>query len=293
MIVNENNYYSRLDKFLRKQLQNMPLSAIYKIIRKGKVLVNGKRVKEPSFRLEIGDEIEIKEETTKYNREKNNQIIPIKMDFEILYEDENLLIINKPAGIPIHPGKGTHIATLIEGLMYYGKEHNFTPYLVHRLDKHTSGVFVVAKNVNTARELNEIISSRAVEKVYTTLCVGEMKKSEVIKIPLDGKNAVTIYEKQKQFKSGLGYFSLLRVQIKTGRKHQIRKHLSLIGHPVIGDDLYGDKKLNRKFKQKYALKRYFLHCSMMLLYYNDKEIRINAPLPNDLKDVLKNLKMEE
>ncbi|ANQ53873.1 pseudouridine synthase [Thermosipho sp. 1063] len=293
MIVTEKNYYSRLDKFLRKELKNLPLSAIYKLIRKGKVIVNGKKIKDPSYKLEVGDEININEDTSKYNREKNNQIIPIKMEFDIIYEDGNILIINKPAGIPIHPGKGTHIATLIEGLMYLGKKKDFTPYLVHRLDKHTSGVFIVAKNVNSAREISDIISSRNIKKKYVTLCIGNPKRTEKIEIPLDSKYAKTIYNKKKTFKTDLGYFSLLDVEIKTGRKHQIRKHLSLIGYPVVGDNLYGNKKLNREFKRKYGLKRYFLHCSEMTFVYKNKKIRAIAPLAKDLQETLKALKMEE
>lgn len=290
MIVTEKNYYSRLDKFLRKQLTNLPLNAIYKLIRTGKVYVNGKKVKKPNFNLEIGDEITINEDTSKYNREINNKVVPIKMDLTIVYEDEDLLIINKPAGIPIHPGKGTHVATLIEGLLYYGNQNNFTPHLVHRLDKHTSGILIVAKNPNAARELGEIITTRNIEKEYITLCKGETKKEMKIEIPLENKYALTYIKLKKVFKNELGFFSLLDVKIKTGRKHQIRKHLSLIGHPVVGDNIYGDQKLNREFKRKFGLRRYFLHCYKMEFYYNQKKISAVADLPEDLQNVLNYLK---
>lgn len=293
MIVTEENYYSRLDKFLRKKLSNLPLSAIYKLIRTGKIKVNGKKVKDPSYKIEIGDEITIEEDISKYNREINNKVVPIKMNLDIVYEDNDILIINKPAGIPIHPGKGTHIATLIEGLMYYGQEKNFTPHLVHRLDKHTSGILIIAKNTQSARELGDIIASRSIKKEYIALCKGNLSNKGKIDIPLENKQALTTFTTQKVYKTHLGEFSLLNVNIKTGRKHQIRKHLSLINHPIIGDDVYGDKKLNREFKREYGLKRYFLHCHSMEFYFKNKHIAATAPLSEDLKNVLKNLEKGE
>ncbi|MBO8139609.1 MAG: RluA family pseudouridine synthase [Thermosipho sp. (in: Bacteria)] len=290
MIVNENNYYTRLDKFLRKNFQNIPLSAIYKMIRKGKVYVNGKKVKNPSYNIEIGDSIEIKEDIANYNRDTNKSIKPIKMNLNIVYEDEDILIINKPAGISIHPGKGTHIATLIEGLIYYGNQNNFKPLLVHRLDKHTSGILIIAKNAPASRILSEIISSREMEKQYVTLVVGKTNKSGKIDLPLDEKDSLTIYNTKNIFKTDTGYFSLLNVEIKTGRKHQIRKHFALIKHPVVGDDVYGDRRLNREFKRQFGLKRYFLHCNKMSFFYKGKRIEAIADLPEDLTKVIKKLK---
>lgn len=290
MVVNEKNYYSRLDKFLRKNFQNLPLNAIYKLIRKGKIFVNGKRIKNPSYALEIGDLVEIKENLENYNRDINNSIKPIKMDLEIVYEDKDILIINKPAGIPLHPGKGVHIATLIEGLIYYGQQNNFKPYLVHRLDKHTSGILIVAKNLESSRLLSNIISSREIEKEYITLVVGKTNKNGKIDLPIDGKDSLTIYNTIETFNTDLGFFSLLSVNIKTGRKHQIRRHFSLIGYPVVGDDVYGNKKLNREFKRHFGLKRYFLHCKKMSFSFNGKKIEAIANLPEDLKNVIKKLK---
>jgi len=289
MIVNENNYYTRLDKFLRKNFQNIPLNAIYKMIRKGKVYVNGKKAKNPSYNLEIGDSVEIKEDIINYNRNTNNSIKPIKMNLDIIYEDEDILIINKPAGIPIHPGKGMHIATLIEGLIYYGEQNNFKPHLVHRLDKHTSGILIVAKNISASRVLSEIISSREIEKHYVTLVIGKTNKSGKIDLALDRKDSLTIYKTKNIFKNDLGFFSLLDVKIKTGRKHQIRKHFALIKHPVVGDDVYGDRKLNREFKRQFGLKRYFLHCNKMSFFYKGEKIEAIANLPENLNKVIKKL----
>ncbi|MBO8161972.1 MAG: RluA family pseudouridine synthase [Thermosipho sp. (in: Bacteria)] len=290
MKVNEKNYYSRLDKFIRKNFQNLPLNAIYKLIRTGKVFINGKKVKNPSYKIDIGDEITIKENLENYNRELNNSIKPIKMNLEIIYEDEDILVLNKKAGIPLHPGKGVHVATLIEGLLYYGQQNNFEPRLVHRLDKHTSGILIVAKNVNAARELGKIISTREISKEYITLVVGKIDKTGKIDSSLDGKNSLTIFKVKNYFKTKLGYFSLVEVNLKTGRKHQIRRHFSNIGHPVVGDDIYGNKKLNREFKRLYGLKRYFLHCKKMGFIYKNKKIVVEAPLAKDLELTLNKLK---
>ncbi|SHH50477.1 RluA family pseudouridine synthase [Thermosipho atlanticus] len=290
MIVNEKNYYSRLDKFLRKNFPNLPLSVIYKFIRTGKILVNGKKVKNPSFEIEIGDEIKINESLEKYSREVKNTIKPIKMKLDIIYENEDLLVINKPSGIPLHPGKGIHVATLIEGLLYYGQQKGFKPHLVHRLDKHTSGILVVAKNTKAARILGEIISSRSVEKEYVTLVKGKLNKAGKIDLPIEGKDSLTLFTTKEIFKTEIGFFSLLHVIIKTGRKHQIRRHFSNIGHPVIGDDVYGDRKLNREFRRNFGLKRYFLHCKRMSFYYEGKKIDVQAKLTEDLEFVIKKVK---
>ncbi|QTA38676.1 RluA family pseudouridine synthase [Thermosipho ferrireducens] len=289
MKVTEKNYYSRLDKFLRKTHENIPLNAIYKLIRKGFVKVNGKRVKTPSFKLEIGDEVEIFTDISKYNRKTNYKLRPIPMELDVIYEDSNLLIINKKPGIPIHPGKGVHIATIIEGLMYYGNQNNFEPYLVHRLDKHTSGVLIVAKNPEAARKMGKLISNREVEKEYITLVAGKISRSGEIKLSLDNLEAVTYYKPLNLYETELGVFTKLCVKIKTGRKHQIRRHFSLINHPVVGDDLYGKRKLNHEFRRLYGLKRYFLHCKRMAFYFNNKFININTEIPEDLKIVLKKL----
>lgn len=177
--------------------------------------------------------------------------------------------------------------------MYYGQEKNFTPHLVHRLDKHTSGILIIAKNTQSARELGDIIAGRSIKKEYIALCKGQLSKEGKIDIPLENKKALTTFITQKVYKTHLGEFSLLNVNIKTGRKHQIRKHLSLINHPIIGDDVYGDKKLNREFKREYGLKRYFLHCHSMEFYFKNKHIAATAPLSEDLKNVLKNLEKGE
>ncbi len=289
--VNRRNYYSRLDKFLRRNLNEVPLSALYKFMRKGKVYVNGKRVRDGSYKLQEGDMVEIRYvDLDNFRRRKDNSLEPQKMDLDVIYEDDHVLILNKPAGIALHPGKNIHVATLIEGLMYYGNEKGFEPHLVHRLDLNTSGALIVAKDKAVARKFTEMFKKREIKKEYLTLVRGYLDRERgSIDIPLDGQEALTEYE---ILSAGNGV-SYLRVRIKTGRKHQIRRHFSMIGHHVVGDNKYGEKAFNREFKKMYGLKRQFLHCSSLDLNHpvDGKRLKVVAPLSEDLRRVLERLKI--
>ncbi|AIY87363.1 MULTISPECIES: RluA family pseudouridine synthase [unclassified Thermotoga] len=286
MEVTRENFYRRLDKFLRNQLKDVPLSVIYKLIRKGKVYVNRKRVKDPSFDLEEGDVVELRHVNLENlpKRSEKKDLTPVPMKLDVLYEDDHYLVLNKPPNIAIHPGKGVHVATLIEGLLYYGQEKGFSPFLVHRLDKETSGLLVVAKNREAARILTELFKGRNIEKEYVTLVRGVPENNMKITIPLDGQEAVSEIVSVKPLKD----VSLLRVKIHTGRKHQIRRHLSQIGFPVVGDDTYGDRHFNREFRKRYGLKRQFLHSYRMKFIdpWTEEEKDFRAPLPDDLLSVL-------
>jgi len=293
--VNESNYFSRVDKFLRKMLKNVPLSAIYKFLRTGKVKINGKKVKDPSTKLNIGDVIELIEESLDNYSREYLELKPVKMDLDIIYEDELIIAINKPAGVSVHPGKNVNKPSIIEGLMHYGKENGFEPFLVHRLDKETSGVLIVAKDRNVARELSEIISSRNVEKIYNALVFGKVQKV-TINTPIDGHDAVSHIIPIEYFRVKLNGISVelsfLEVEIETGRKHQIRKHLSSIDCPIVGDKDYGNFRLNREFSKNFGLKRHFLHCKQMKFVFNGRNYNILAQLTKDLTTVIKYLNSE-
>lgn len=294
-IVSESNYFSRLDKFLRKVLKNVPLSAIYKFFRTGKIYLNGKKVKDPATKLNIGDIIQIiGEDLGAYNREYK-ELKPTKMKLDIIYEDEIIIAINKPAGVPVHPGKNVNKPSLIEGLKYYGEKNNFEPFLVHRLDKETSGALIVAKKRNIARELSELLALKDVEKIYTALVYGKAKDM-VIDQPVDNKEAKSLIKVQKYYRILLDkeiiMVTLLEVSIETGRKHQIRKHLSSNEFPIVCDNDYGNFRLNRSFAKKYNLKRHFLHCKKMAFDFLGKHYEISAPLSDDLQKVLKSIELE-
>ncbi|MCD6551145.1 RluA family pseudouridine synthase [Thermotoga sp.] len=284
--VTKENFYRRLDKFLRSSLKDLPLSIIYKLIRKGKIYVNGKRVRDPGFDLEEGDVVEIKyvnlENLPKRSEKKDLTPVPMKLD--VLHENDNYLALNKPPRVAIHPGKGVHVATLIEGLLYYGQKRGFEPFLVHRLDKDTSGLLIVAKSREAARTLTEMFRGRNVEKEYIALVKGVPESNLKITIPLDDQEAVSEIVSVQPMKN----VSLLRVRIHTGRKHQIRRHLSQIGFPIVGDNTYGDKHFNRDFRKKYALKRHFLHSYRMRFFdpWFKEEKDLKAPLTEDLLNVL-------
>jgi len=289
VIVNDRNYYKRLDKFLRNALNDIPLSAIYKFIRKGKVYVNGKRIKDQKFALEVGDKVSVRYvDVDKFRKRKENTLEPQKLDLDIIYEDKDILVLNKPAGIAIHPGKNIHLVTLVEGLLYYGNEKSFEPHLVHRLDLNTSGVLIVAKNKNAARILTKDFKERKVKKYYKALVRGKMNVSGKIEKDLDDQKAVTYYRPEKFYKILDEGVTLVDVEIGTGRKHQIRRHFSIIGHHVAGDNKYGEKVYNKKIRNLTGLKRHFLHCYKIKINHpkSGKEMTFTAELSPDLKKVL-------
>lgn len=287
LLVNNESAYGRLDKFLRKQLKNVPLSEIYKLLRTGKVSVNGKTIRDPAYELEPGDKVHVDEDLTKYSRQVAT-VRPVPLKLDIIYEDDDILAINKRAGIALHPGDKTVGTTLIHGLMFYGKQKGFTPRLVHRLDRDTSGVLVVAKNGRAARTLSFMFRERLVDKEYLALVAGELRGRGKIDFPIDGLEAITEYTVLENFEEA----TLVRVVLHTGRTHQIRKHFAALGNPVVGDTVYGDKGVNRRFKEKFGLRRQFLHCLRISFMHPSKPEKINlkAPLPEELEEVLERLR---
>lgn len=286
-IVGRDNQYRRIDKFLRNQLKNVPLSEIYKFIRTGKVLVNDRTIKKPHYEIDTGDRVDILIDLSVYKR-KPSEVVPIPLKLDIIYEDDNLLILNKKAGIALHPGERTKSTTLIQGLLFYGNKTGFEPHLVHRLDRDTSGALIVAKNLRTARVLSRMFKERLVEKEYISLVCGKLKGSGIIDTPLDDAEAVTEYKALEAFHDS----TLVSVILHTGRTHQIRRHFALIGNPVVGDVLYGDKTINTSYRQRYGLRRQFLHC-IRLSFTNLSEpgkLQIKAPLSEDLEEVLRRLR---
>lgn len=284
--IDENNHFRRLDKFIRKNFPKIKLASIYKLIRKGNVKVNGVRVKDENFELKIGDLIEIFIYKGAF-REEKRKIRPIQIELDVLYEDEKILVIDKPAGLSVHLGTNVSKPTILEALLFYGQKNNFTPFLVHRLDKYTSGILVVAKDRKVARILSNILKSREIEKYYLTLVKGTLKANGRINEPINGKEALTFYKVVRNYED----VTLLEVRIMTGRKHQIRKHMANLKHPVIGDDLYGDWKFNRNFRNYYGLKRHFLHSYKVVFKnpFNGKILTLESRLPRDLKEVLEKL----
>ena len=292
----------RIDNFLITSLKGVPKSLIYRLLRTGKIRVNGKRVKQ-TYRLQTDDEISIPQlRITQSQTPVISEPIKAQLESSIIYEDEAILVINKPAGIAVHPGSRVPFG-VIEILRALRPA---APYLelAHRLDRETSGCLLIAKNKNMLNELHELLRTQKIKKEYLALVKGEWKFAEkTIDTPLKVKSgsprdldkhggndkfktAATTFSPNRIYAD----FSLMQARIGTGRTHQIRIHACEIGHPIIGDQKYGDYALNRKCK-KMGLKRMFLHASAVAFQCpgSGAKYKITAPLDAELKGFLETL----
>ena len=298
----------RIDLYLKNKFFNISRSKIVSLLKQGKILVSERKVK-PSFLLKGGEKIFID------FKEEKRELIPLTLETEpqILYEDKNYLIINKPAGVIVHPNfKNLNLPTISSWLIFKWPsllgvgEDPLRPGIVHRLDKETSGILVIAKNNQSFFHLKEQFQKRLVKKEYLTLVWGNIKKdSGEIDFPLTyskksplrrkisqevtqkkAKPTLTYYQVIERFKN----FTFLKVIPKTGRTHQIRVHLASLGYPIVGDKEYGPKKR----KLPFTLNRQFLHATKIsFLTIDDTLLEIEAPLFEDLKKVLKSLEAQE
>ena len=308
--ITDNEAGQRLDRFLRKLLKETSLTEIYKCIRKGTVKVNNKKAKE-NYMLQIGDVVSLYIEDTNYQKTYNESFEEIK----VVYEDDNLIIVNKPVGLLSHPesskDKDTLVQRVIGHMIKSGKEEfspTFAPALCNRLDRNTSGLIIAAKNYTTLKNINKMIRERGLIKHYLCVVKGVTRDKGEIKSLINkdkekrqaiidttetiiGKEARTAYEKL----ADNGDFSLLKVELITGRFHQIRAHLSSIGYPIIGDTKYGDKDVNNYFSKKFGLNNQFL-VAYSLYFKNPpdsleylKEKRLYSSIPKDFTTIIQNL----
>ncbi len=282
----------RLDNFLRKSLKSIPKSLLYKIIRDGQVRVNMKRT-QPSYRIQCDDIIRIPPLIDKTRASTQQTHVKELIEKNIIFEDKDLLVLNKPSGIAVHSGTKikTNIISLLRDMPTY---KDIT--LVHRIDKYTSGCLILAKNYKTASSVGNLFTTKAVSKKYIALLAGRIKKKEFyvtkslkkekilgikkMTVSENGKEAITEYKVQKTFNRS----TLVEVIIKTGRTHQIRAHSAEIGYPICGDMKYGDKNINKDFK-KIGLHRIFLHSSEISFFYK-KQYNFTAKTPFDLTNIL-------
>jgi len=307
----------RLDSYLAKQFSNLSRSYLAKQIKEGGVTVNSKLVKS-SYKLNPLDQIELN--FTIQQEEK--RILPEKIDLDIIYEDENVIVLNKKPGIVVHPAAGNTKGTLVNALLQYFpkiKEAVYQkgnvvseqrPGLVHRLDKDTSGIMIVAKNSRAMHSLSRQIQNRTIKKIYWALCCGWPKNSKgrlinylgrhpknrkmIADIGKDkGKEAISDYEVLQYLEDKAGNrVSLIEFDIKTGRTHQIRVQANIIGTPVLGDSVYGDKHCINLSK-KLNVERQMLHAKILeiTLPGDQKKSVFKAPLPEDFNSRLENLKV--
>ena len=286
----------RLDKFLAKANGDLSRNYIQQLIDKKLVLVNNKTEKK-SYHLEQGDEI-----TLELPEAEEVKLKAEKIDFDVIYENENLVVLNKPAGLVVHPGAGHSSGTLVNGLLEYcddlsGINGKLRPGVVHRLDKDTSGAMVVAKNDQAHRNLAKQFKQREVKKTYLALVYGKLahKRAKIdAAIGRDSKNRKKMAVTSKNSKRAVSNFevlssnsdfSLLKVEIQTGRTHQIRVHLDYIDYPIVGDQKYGSKNSRNAVS---GLERQFLHAYQLGFKdpITDEFTQYQAELSSDLKDVL-------
>ena len=290
--VGEEAENQRIDNWLLRQLKGVPKSHIYRILRSGEVRVNGKRV-DATCRLAPGDEVRIPP-VRMAAADPEDRPAPGR-EFDVAYEDEFLLALHKPAGVAVHGGSGVSFG-VIEQLRSARPEARFLE-LVHRLDRETSGLLLVGKKRACLTALHDLMREGGVEKRYFTLVKGRwMNPLQHVRLPLqkylleNGERRVEVHPEGKLAHSIVRLvarwqdYSLLEVELKTGRTHQIRVHLTHLGFPLCGDDKYGDFALNKAL-QKEGLKRMFLHAAKLAFAHPGTGARLElaAPLPEDLR----------
>lgn len=295
-IVKQEDQGKRLDIYISNQNNDLTRTAVQRLIEQEKILVNGKKRK-VAYKVTEGD-IVIIEETEAQMIELKAQEIPI----DIIYEDSDIIVVNKPKGMVVHPANGNPDGTLVNAIMAICKDSlsgiggEIRPGIVHRLDKDTSGLLIVAKNDKAHVNMSEQIKNHEVKKTYIALVRGIVKENEAtIDMPIarsrsdrkkmavdkNGRNAVTHIKVLKRYDK----YTLLEINIETGRTHQIRVHLSHIGYPIIGDYIYSNGK------NEFGVVGQCLHAKCLEFKHpvTGKEMKLEAPLPDYFEDIIKKL----
>lgn len=304
--IDSTNENQRLDKYIIKFLNTAPKSFVYKMIRKKNIKINGKKTEE-SYILKIGDILNIFLSDDTINKFQEAKVIEKQASIDVVYEDENILILNKPVGLLSHSANKKDEDTMISRALYYlvekgeynPKDTTFTPALANRLDRNTSGLVILGKNLRSLQELNRIIKENEIDKFYKTIVKGKFCKSEKFSgyhLKNEETNTVQIFSEdtgnpnlskiETAFKPIVynNNFSLLEVQLITGKSHQIREHLNVLNHPIVGDRKYGDKKTN-EYLNKIKVQNQLLHSYKIqfntngfLAYLNNKNIHCPTPM---------------
>ena len=289
----------RLDAYISSKKTNLSRTNIQRLIEEGNILVNSQK-KKISYKVQIGDNIEINIPEAKETSIKAENI-PV----EVVYEDNDIIVVNKPKGMVVHPANGNPDGTLVNAIMAMCKGSlsgiggEIRPGIVHRLDKDTSGLLIVAKNDLTHINMSNQIKDRQVKKIYIALVKGNINENEAtINMPIgrstkdrkkmavrkDGKEAITHFKVLKRYKN----YTLLEVKIDTGRTHQIRVHMAEIGHPVVGDMVYS------KGKNEFGVEGQMLHSKSLDFKHpiTGREMHLEAKLPEYFEEVLEKLDRE-
>lgn len=315
--VTDQQANQRVDKFIKRWIKEAPLSFVYKLFRQKDVKVNGKKV-DISYILKEGDRLSVFLKPDLLNKfKKTYKEKPVDIGFDILYEDKNILVADKPRGLLVQSDEKENKYTLVNMFITYlihkgeydpRNSFGFTPGPCHRLDRNTTGIVLCAKTLPAMQQLLELFRDRTpIEKSYVALVKGKINGSGTIDMPLikdskegkvrpgtlkeGAKTAITKYIRLKQYSN----CALVKVELLTGRTHQIRAHFAYAGHPVIGDGKYGDFEINKEFSDLYGLKSQFLHAQSFkflkiggLLSYLSG-MAFESPLPQNLNTILKDL----
>ena len=310
------SHRDRIDKFLQSQLSELSRTRLQNLIRNGHVKLNNATINEVSIKIKNEDKIEIN-----FPKPKETFIKPNKIHLDILYDDDDLIIINKPPGLVVHPGAGNYEKTIVNGLLFKYQNNlscvggKLRPGIVHRIDKDTSGVIVVAKNDNAHINLSKQFSDHTIKRTYEALVWGSLKPQsgkinerisrsvknrQLMAVRKEkGKRAITNYKTLEIFQNlDLPKVSLIECRLETGRTHQIRVHMNFKGNPILGDKSYGKSK--RKFKKINAniekkinnFNRQALHAKSLGFVHpkTRKEIFFEAERPKDFDTLIKSLK---
>ena len=290
----------RIDAYISKKHEELSRSNIQRLIANEKILVNGNIVKD-SYKVKMNDEITIETEEPKEIDIKSEDI-----EIEVVYEDEDIIVVNKPKGMVTHPAVGNYEGTLVNALMFMCKDSlsgingEIRPGIVHRLDKDTSGILIVAKNNTSHINLTEQIKNREVKKIYIALVRGKILENEgSVYMPISrhktdrkkmavnskGKEAITHFKVLKRYND----YTLLEIQIETGRTHQIRVHMSQIGYPIVGDISYSNGK------NPFGIVGQMLHSKQIEFLHpkTKKTLKLEAPLPQYFEKVIEELEKEK
>ena len=287
----------RLDIFLQSMLEEMSRAGVQKLIEDGLVKVNGKDIKKAGTKLKGNEIVEVK-----IPEEETPELKPENIPIDIVYEDEYIAVINKTSNMTVHPAQNIYTGTLVNALLYHFKslsninEDNIRPGIVHRLDKDTSGLIIIAKTNEAHERLVEMFQSKNMKKTYIAVCKGNFsqksgrienligrdpyERKRMAVVETNGKPAITNYEVIDEVQD----FSLMKVNIETGRTHQIRVHMKFLNHPILGDSTYGSpsKLAERQMLHAYILE--FIHP------VTKESIKVKGKLPEDFENIIKKLK---
>ena len=316
LIANEDDKNTRVDVFIHKKENDISRTRIKNLILDRRLKLNNKVIVDPSKKMSNGDILELA-----ISCQKKNSLKPYKYKLDIVFEDEDLIVLNKPAGIVMHPGAGNFDNTIVNALINYVKDSlsnigdGLRPGIVHRIDKNTSGLVVVAKNNQTHEHLSLQFNKHTIKRIYHLLIWGKIRPSkgkietlitrssknrQLMEVSnTKGKKAITNYETLEVFENkNTPTLSLLECKLETGRTHQIRVHMKYLGNSIVGDDKY--KKRFKKFKdidpslEKILMKldRQFLHAKTLGFIHpkKNKQMIFNSILPNELEIILKTLR---